>query len=252
MNIVNKMVVNHNVYNFIDSSITTVLNHNRSIVADKKYWLFYFIKDNYIANMQYLNTVNVDQDVFGFIPVWRNTRNSIEAFYDLINLSFVEGYTSVLEFCDAKGENKHSLKINLEDRFKKYLYKGSFTILSKQKIAMEYAGWGGSSLLSDISERSNKYVHPSVFVKVFQIHELARKEEIIKDLLKTNIFILTQAYHILIRLYHNNIQPILSCINCYQRNCANCYQNICQDYNRLVEGPLLININQNTIPYSFQ
>ena len=66
------------------------------VLREEIYLLFYLIKDNFQANMKYLRENNVDVDCFGFLPVRRNTRNSVEAFFDMFNLINAENYISVL------------------------------------------------------------------------------------------------------------------------------------------------------------
>lgn len=256
MKILKKEIVMHNVYNFIDASINTVLMNNPSclnIAADKKYWLFYFIKDNYRANMEYLNNLDIDNDSFGYIPIWRNTRNSIEAFYDLVNLSENEDYLYVLKYCHANGEEKKELKSKIKKDYMEYMYRYTFTILSKKKISVELFGFNESTLLNSIATKSNDYVHPSVFVDVIPMNDLNKKEEILRNLLKANIYMLKQSYYIFNKVFNQNYQVPLTCMNCnvFPKNCGECYRLTCLNFDQLMDSYLFVDMNQNLFPYNF-
>ncbi len=244
MNVLNVAISGHKIYNFIEDSVIALINRFPNLRSDKRYWLFYFIKDNYKANVQYISSVDADNEIFGFVPVWRNTRNSIEAFYDLINLNFDPAYLSVLEYGSKIGE--------YNDKFSRFTYKGNFTIRSKQNISFEYCGIEKNPLLSEIAAESNKYVHPNVFVNIFQLNELEKKEALLRKLLMANIYLLTEAYKIVLQGYNQNLQPTLPCLNCFTRNCNLCYQNLYQDYIRWIEGRLFVFLNPNPNLYSFQ
>ena len=63
-----------------------VLLNNQTIVAAKEYWLYYYIKEDFVANFYALYNTDIDLDCFGFTVVQRNTRHAIEAYLDLVNL----------------------------------------------------------------------------------------------------------------------------------------------------------------------
>ncbi|MGV8980550.1 hypothetical protein [Clostridium sp.] len=204
--------------------------------------MYYFIKDNYKASIEYVSSIDIDNDIFGFIPVWRNTRNSIEAYYDIVNLNYDKEYISVMEYCSNKG--KYNIK------FEKYMYNGIFTIMSKQKISEEICGIKVPHSLYQIASKSNKYVHPNVFIEVFQVNNLLEKETVLKELLSANIYLLTEAYKLILQRYNKNVQPTLSCYNCTTRFCDACYQWYNKDFYKLLESNLFVN-NTNSNMYSF-
>ena len=47
-----------------------------------------------------------------------------------------------------------------------------------------------------ISKECNAFIHPNVFVNILSTNERAEKEKIVKDLLKTNVYLLKEAYEL--------------------------------------------------------
>ena len=86
----------YNLMNYLDFAVMKTAKLYPEVLREEIYLLFYLIKDNFQANMKYLRENNVDVDCFGFLPVRRNTRNSVEAFFDMFNLINAENYISVL------------------------------------------------------------------------------------------------------------------------------------------------------------
>lgn len=243
MYFLNQSISNHNIYNYVDASVNVLIQQSYNITVDKKYWLFFFIKDNFRANIQYVSSINIDNDIFGFIPVWRNIRHSIEAFYDLYNLVHDEEYLSVIGYASKQGR--------YNNKYGKFIYNKMFTIQSKQRIATECYGWKEYSLLTEVASESNKYIHPNVFINVFQINQIAEKEALLRKLLMANVYLLTEAYQIVLQGYNQRSQPALACLNCFTRNCYSCYQNLYQDYIRWINGQLFVFVNPNPNPYTF-
>lgn len=233
MLIINPDFFNIRISNFIEDSINIILaneNKNKPLQVEKEYWLFYYIKDNFKANLQYLNSiVDIDSDVFGFVPIWRNIRNSIEAFYDLYNLKNDSTYYDVLWYCH---NNDKFYRGN--EKYKSYIFKNRFTIISKNNIACNLysfnSGYGKD--LIDTVKRSNKYIHPDVFVDTIKNRE--EKKYILKMLISKDIYMLDSAYKMILEKYYESNQPRLFCMQCrlIEPNCKSCYTSC---YNKILE-----------------
>ena len=96
----------YNLMNYLDFAVMKTAKLYPDVLREEIYLLFYLIKDNFQANMKYLRENNVDVDCFGFLPVRRNTRNSVEAFFDMFNLINAENYISVLLYMNDKKNNR--------------------------------------------------------------------------------------------------------------------------------------------------
>ena len=222
-----------NIYNFIDASINKLLHNMPELRMEKEYWLFYYIKDDFFANWRSLQNVDINQDFLGFPLIKKNTRHAIEAFLDLNNLCHDKDYLIVLEYgsklCQTPG------------KYQEYLYKGQFTIQSKNNIAKAY-GQDFQTYIEKASD-SNRYVHPNVFLDIIQPNEIDKKRNILCDLLNTNTYLLTEAYKLILNKYNNNQHPYLGCSNCVYNQCDQCYQNAyntfkyCINYDLLKEFP---------------
>lgn len=148
---------------FIDF-ITSQLHQNlmyyqkTNLLYTDEYKLFFYIRDNTNINIPYFFNLDFENESMGFIPVKRNIRISSEALLDLYNLINVDDYKTVLQYVDD-----HSM---FNEKFKKYCYKGAFTIVSKLNIAKEN-GFGSEFdfLKKDMLQEMNKYIHASVFIQ---------------------------------------------------------------------------------------
>ena len=93
----------YNILTYIESSMRLILVNNQTILATKEYWLYYYIREDFVANFYALYNTDIDLDCFGFTVVQRNTRHAIEAYLDLVNLVADSEYLTVLEYCANKG-----------------------------------------------------------------------------------------------------------------------------------------------------
>ncbi len=121
---------------------------------------FYYIKEKVKADISYFLNLIFEEDSMGFIPVKRNIRITSEALIDLYNLVYVNEYKTVLQYM----ENRHNYSFN--EKFKKYCYRGDFTIQSKLNIAKDN-GFGNELdfLKNGLLKETNKYIHASIFVQ---------------------------------------------------------------------------------------
>lgn len=230
-----------NLYNFIDDSVNRIIYNSQGINSRKEYWLYYFIREDFRGNLWSLYNVDIDTDFFGFPLIRKNTRHAIEAFVDLHNLCSNQEYIEVLKYCAG-------IESNIE-QYRKYLYKRQFTIQSKVEIAEEKDGKDFSHLLK-ISKECNAFIHPNVFVNILSTNERAEKEKILKDLLKTNVYLLKEAYELLVKQFNQGIQPYIGCSNCFiKQQCLGCYKNFCDTFINCIDTSLLIECNP--FVYSF-
>lgn len=235
MIIVNEKMYNcKNIGSFIDASIQCVINDIPDLIAKKEYWLYYFIKQDFNANMLSLHNVDVSTDFLGFPMIRKNTRHAIEAFFDLYNLCNDSEYIEVLKYCAKKS-------CNIEN-YKKYLYGKQFTIESKYKMMNNIE----LQSLLEISKECNAFVHPNVFVNVLSVTDWKNKENILKELLHANVFMLDQAYGLLLKLFFQNKQPILGCQNCIMgRQCVVCHKQEYDSYMNCINNELFIEIRED-------
>lgn len=226
-----------NIYNFIDVSINTLVNSIPTLTRSKEYWLFYYIKDDFFANLNSLYNANIDQDFFGFPLIKKNTRHAIESFLDLYNLCEDEEYMIVLEYCAKRHKNA--------GKYKNHLFKGQFSIQSKCNIAKEH-GMNFQCLI-DTSRDSNDYVHPNVFVDVILLNERDKKKEILRNLLNTNLYLLVTSYKLILKKHNNNEHPYLGC--CNNNFCCECYRKAQSTFKYCIDNQLLIDINTQPVEF---
>lgn len=233
-----------NIYNFIEASITLIINSIPNLTSQKEYWLFYFIKDDFWANWSSLCNANIEQDFLGFPLLRKNTRHAVEAFLDLYNLCMDSEYMTVLKYCARQHKNS--------GKYTEYLFHNQFSIQSKCKIAIDmYSGERQFfEELVNISRKSNEYIHPNVFVDVISVNEQERKEQILKEMLNANFLLLTNAYKLILQRFYHSVQPQLSCLSCYVNGlCDQCYQMLCNNFNSIINDELLINTNWTPITF---
>lgn len=235
---VNKYLYNYNsIYNFINNSVNLMINDNPNLTSKKEYWLFYFIKEDFYSSLYSIYNVDIDMDFFGFSLIKKNTRHAVEAFLDLYNLCMDPEYLVVLEYCSKKRDES--------GKYKKYLYKGQFSIQSKCNIAKVY-GEDFQELVNLASECS-EYVHPNVFIDVIQVNEKVKKKQILAKLLKTNIFLFTKAYELILKKFNCGKQYYMGCCMIY--DCTCCYQKLFNEFMYYINNQLLI--EQTYYPNSF-
>ena len=91
-----------NMLNYIYASIQVLINKDYRILETKEFFLFFYIRKDFEANLRTLYGYDIEEDILGFPVIQRNTRHAIEAFLDLVNLSRDIDYLSVMEYCAKK------------------------------------------------------------------------------------------------------------------------------------------------------
>lgn len=224
----------------IDPSIQSLLStyppENNS-VKYYEYMLFHFIREDFVVNIYSLNGWDIDLDSIGFSSIRRNTRHMVEAYFDLINLSFDSNYIEVLKCCSQPQRP-------YDGEYIKYLNDDSpgFTILVKYRIAKERNQQGGLSKYYKIAERSNCYVHPNVFVRTFPLDKGDEKAHKLKELLKANLEIMMSSYYIILIQFSDGVQPTLMCQGCNYfppKPCGNCIKMVYNRMKNLIENGLI-------------
>lgn len=219
-----------NIIQFIEASTNVLTYNNREVVAQKEYWLYYYIKEDVTSNLYSLQGRDINLDIFGFSSIKRTTRHAIEAYLDMFNLCSAPEYIEVMKYCSHK-------ESRVTGNYWKYRYNNQYTIQSKARIAKEIHG-ADFQWLFNISKESNSYVHPDVFVDVIGQDEVARKEAILRELLQVNFNMLTGAYSLLMRKFNNGQQPCLNCMGCPTRNCLSCYKGAASNFQQLLNWQL--------------
>lgn len=128
--------------------------------------LFYIIYENIQIDLNNLAVLNPDYDVMGFPALHRNMRTTIEAFYDLYNLSNDILYVEVLKTNSVST----SETLNLAPKFIKYKKEKSFYYSLKEKANIALNLYGIDKELFDslksAGAAANTYVHPDVYAAV--------------------------------------------------------------------------------------
>lgn len=175
------------VINYINISTNILINNNPSIVAEKEYWLFYFIKDDVQSVFNSLYGKDISLDFLGFPEIQRITRNLIESYLDLINLHYdKDGYLEVMKSCVPYEERKNrEITYKLPKEYVDYRHDGHFTIMSKAQIAEKKNGINSRTIerLLAMSNKCNSYVHPDVFLPTINRDDIDQKADILQELL---------------------------------------------------------------------
>lgn len=237
---------NNNILGYIDSSMQTLINMNTTIPGTKEYMLFFYIKEDFTANYFSLYNADIDLECLGFSVLQRNTRHSIEAFLDLVNLSNDSDYLTVMEHCDDRNK-QYSPKYHS-------ILKGSCNIPKKYKIATQMYNENIPRDLLTISSKTNSYTHPNVFVDILNYNDYDKKLEILRNLLSTNLYTLTAAYKLMLKIFNNKMTPVLACPTCpflnpYLKNCKQCFLNEEARLQNLIKNALITYTNPFQTPY---
>lgn len=223
----------NDIVGFINASFQIIIQNNPSILASKEYRLYYYIRENFSSNFYSLYNTDIDMDCLGFSVIQRNTRHSIEAFLDLVNLCIDPDYISVLEYNANKGK--------YNSKYQPYIKGNFFDIPAKYETATKMYKRTLPKDLINTSSKTNKYTHPNVFIDILNSADYNKKAHILKKLLKTNLDIFTSSYQLLIEKFNNNIHPCLNCPNCniytFHR-CDLCYDNECKKFQNLIDNGL--------------
>lgn len=241
MLVVNRNLYGRSIYNFIDASVGRLIEKTPGLRSTKEYWLFYYIKDDFLSNFSSLYNADIDQDFLGFPLIRRNTRHAIEAFLDLYNLCMDQGYMEVLKYCSGEQKNV--------ERYKDYLHNGQFTIQSKCNIAKDEYGMNFQELV-DIAKESNSYIHPNVFMNTISVEERAKKQEILKNLLTLNLKLFDKAYGLLFERFEKDGWPFLHLGCCNYLNCRQCHQNAYDSFYYCIQKQLLVEVPSSPVNFS--
>ncbi|MGN0322428.1 MAG: hypothetical protein ACI4DZ_04865 [Oliverpabstia sp.] len=207
---VNKNVLdNINLYkNRMDGIINSFFQQiqyqcNYNVFITSNYKLYSLIAENIRMDLNYLLTITIDYDVFSFIGVRRNLRNSIEAYYDLYNLTFDENYLYLLKYFsnNAVCAKKEIDTLKNNDMYSSYLGKKQkisfLSIADKAKIASRNGLDNNKvNILKNISISSNSYVHPDIFTPP---EDIQAKERLLRDFLYIDCWLLAEAFDLLVR-----------------------------------------------------
>lgn len=230
----------NNILGYINSSMQTLINMNTTILGTKEYMLFFYIKEDFSANYFSLYNTDIDLDCLGFSVLQRNTRHSIEAFLDLINLSNDSDYLTVMEHCADKNKQYNP----------KYhsILKGLCNIPKKYKIATQMYNESIPRNLLVISSKTNSYTHPNVFVDILNYNDYNKKLEILRNLLSANLYTLTAAYKLMLKIFNNDMTPSLTCptcpfLNSYLKNCKQCFVNEKTRFKNLIKNAIITYTN---------
>lgn len=228
----------NNIVSFVDTSMQVLLTSNPTIISTKEYWLYYYIREDFWANLYSLYNTDIDLDCIGFSVIHRNTRHLIESFLDLVNLCNDPDYISVLEHNAKKGKSL--------SKYKSYLQKGYFTILSKFKIATQMYHIDIPKSIMELSSKNNKYIHPNVFVSLLTYRDVNLKIGILKELLNTNLDLFLKSYDCLVKKFNGGTYPHLNCTNCSMysnRQCSECFSNESVKFSNLINNGLITYTN---------
>lgn len=219
-------VINNNLFSqnsfhfFINDTISRLevllKSNDISLYEQKEYWLFYFIIEDFRANLYSLQATNIDVDCLGFPLIRKNTRHAIEALIDLFNLCHDSGYIEVLLHNDKK-------KMYSTGKYARYIYSGTrnFTIQSKARIARDFFDRDFQSYV-DICKESNAFIHPTVFIDIVEKED---KIDILSKLLRANARILDEAFKLILKKYNQGNFLCMCCATCQSgsANCKDCY-----------------------------
>lgn len=185
-------------------------NFKTNLFSTYNYKLYSLISENVRMDLNYLVNLNPDYDLFGFPGVHRNIRNSIEAYFDLYNLTCDKNYTALMKFVSGnartdKEEYKHVLHYadileiepSIDEATKKKRY--NFPISSRVTIAEIYGNTDIVNLFKPYIKDANTYVHADVFVT-----PPANKSESIEKLLYIDILLLYYSFQLLSTFVQQN------------------------------------------------
>ncbi|MDE6252599.1 MAG: hypothetical protein K2M78_08175 [Lachnospiraceae bacterium] len=236
---------NTNLLNYINSSIQSLINIDASILNKTEYMLFFYIKEDFTANFFTLYRTDIDIECLGFSVLQRNTRHSIEAVLDLINLCHDSDYLSVMKYAANKGR--------YDPKYHSYIKGSLCSIPIKYKIATQMYKEDLPKSLLNISSKTNNYTHPNVFVDILNYNDYDKKIKILRNLLNMNLYTLTTAYKLILKKFNNDTIPSLGCTNCISpnpcyKNCNECFLNEEARFKNLIKNALITYTNpfQNT------
>lgn len=179
---------------------------NNNVFLTPNYHIYSIIDENIRMDLNSLLATNVNYDIFGFLGVRRNIRNTIEAYYDLFNLTNDPYYYYVLKkFSNNIAISDEELQtVKNNNRYRKFIEKKHFTIKDKASIAKcNNLNKELYDKFKNISVDSNSFVHPDIFVPIKSIEE---KALLLKDLLDIDCLLLAFSFHLLMTYCKANYQ----------------------------------------------
>ena len=208
-----KTFLEQNINNLINLNLNTA-NWNLSCTGEYK--LFSIIAENVRMDLNYLLVLNPDYDMLGFPAIKRNIRISVEAYYDLFNLTADRTYLNLLKYQSVKNTAIENSVINT---YKPFLKRKNFDINKRPLTISEKANIAKckNNLRPDIYEyfkniatSSNSYIHPDIFVT-----DNCNRETLLKLLILCDCRLLTYAFDLLNNFVKNQNAPYISLINPY-------------------------------------
>lgn len=192
----------------LDSNISGIWGylHNMSNSVDlyqtSNFKLYSLVSENIRMDLNYLPTIDMQYNLFGFVGMQRNIRNSIEVFYDLYNLTYDSNYESALR-CASEyvGANKAD-DINIQNIERDYQLKmkrsakGKTMLTIKQKAKIARQNRLPEEIykkLKRFSMEANAFVHPDIFY-VDKMDPSIR----LRELLEIDTILLAHSYKLLV------------------------------------------------------
>lgn len=175
-------------------------NCETNLFSTYNYKLYSLISENVRMDINYLVSLNPDYDIFGFPGMQRNIRNSIEAYFDLYNLTYDKNYLALMKYISNNAktdmdEYKHVLhyadvlkiKPTIDKKTNKKHY--NFPVTSRVNIARNTGNTDVANLFTPYIKDANAYVHADVFAT-----PPINKCERIENLLYIDILILYYSF----------------------------------------------------------
>lgn len=208
-----KTFLEQNINNLINLNLNTA---NWNLACTGEYKLFSIINENVRMDLNYLLVLNPHYDMLGFPALKRNIRISIEAYYDLFNLTTDRSYLNLLKYQSAKNVTIENSVINTYKQFLKRKHfdinKRPLTISEKANIAKNKNNLRLDIYdhFKDIATKSNSYIHPDIFVT-----DSCDRETLLKSLIICDCQLLVYAFELLNNFVKKQNAPFISAINPY-------------------------------------
>lgn len=184
-----------NINNLINLNLNTA---NMNLFCTGEYKLFSIIVENVRMDLNYLLVINPEYDILGFPSIKRNLRISIEAYYDLFNLTADRSYINLLKYQSVKNATLENAIVNAYTPFinrKKFnINKRPLTIAEKANIAINKNNLRLDiyNYFKDIATSSNSYIHPDIFVE-----DDYNRETVLKSLILCDCQLLMYAFDLI-------------------------------------------------------
>lgn len=207
---------------FLEQNINSLINlnlntANMNLFCTGEYKLFSIIVENVRMDLNYLLVLNPEYDMLGFPALKRNIRISIEAYYDLFNLTSDRSYLNLLRYQSVKNSTIENTVINTYKPFFKRrknfnINKRPLTISEKSNIAKNKNRLHPDiyNYFKDIATNSNYYIHPDIFAV-----DHYDRETVLKSLILCDCRLLMYAFELLNNFIKNQNAPYISAINPY-------------------------------------